>query len=71
MYIYIYMYSYRCSLLAIPYWLFPTPGAWATVYVLSDTLWTWKWSPAPCMYISLRAPKGPGSGPPPSKCYPR
>ena len=41
----------------------------STLHVPSDTLRTWKWSPTPEWYMSLRAPKGPGSGPPPQKYF--
>ena len=43
----------------------------STVHVPSDTLTTWIWCPTHERYLFLRTPQGPGSGPPPPKCYPR
>ena len=42
----------------------------STVHVPSDTLGTWKWSPTPDRYLCIRAPQGPGCGPPPPECFP-
>ena len=39
----------------------------SSVHVPSDTLRSWEWSPTPERYLFLRAPSGPGSGPPPPK----